>query len=222
MSGEPPLLDKATILAAFRQLASRLERRHAVVDVYLFGGGAMVVAFDERQATQDLDARFTSTSAALAEVRAVADEMGLPSWWLNEQGTPYLPRRDDPFPVPVFDHPNLRVMRASDRHLLAMKAAASRRNSRDMQDLAALADRLGLSLPSEVVRVHDEVFPDEPLGESKVTVINEAIGPARPANRKQLPAQSVVHCRVCGRVLRSPPSISAGIGPICATRGLSR
>lgn len=124
MSPEP-LLDKNTILTAFRRLASRLQHRHMVVDVYLFGGGAMVFALSEREATEDLDARFTSTSAAVSEVQAVAEELGLPSWWLNEQGTPYLPRQDEPYPVPVFDHPNLRVMRASDRHLLAMKLAAS-------------------------------------------------------------------------------------------------
>jgi hypothetical protein len=213
VSGEP-LLDKETITSAFRLLAVRLERRHAIVDVYLFGGGAMVVAFDERQATQDLDARFTSTSTAIAEIREVAAEMGLPSWWLNEQGTAYLPIRDDPFPVPVFDHPNLRVMRASDRHLLAMKAAASRRNTQDMSDIAALADRLGLRRGEDVIRVHDEVFPDEPLGPAKIAAINEAL--------LSPDASTSTHCRVCGRVLRSQHSIAAGIGPICATRGLAR
>ena len=84
---DAPLLDKGTILKAFSRLSTRLQQLRIVVDVYLFGGGAMVFAFDEREATQDLDARFTSTSAAIAELRAVAQELGLPSWWLNEQGT---------------------------------------------------------------------------------------------------------------------------------------
>ena len=213
------LLDKATILNAFDALSSRLEHRRIVVDVYLFGGGAMVFAFDEREATQDLDARFTSTSAALAEVRAVAQELGLPSWWLNEQGTSYLPRGDDPFPVPVFDHPNLRVMRASDRHLLAMKAAASRRNTPDIGDLRFLAERLGLSTTADVVRVHNEVFPDNSLSVAKVAVIQEAMGTSREPKAR---GQDAVACRVCGRTLRSAASISAGIGPVCAPRGPSR
>ena len=215
------LLDRETILKAFSRLAARLQHRHTVVDVYLFGGGAMVFAFDEREATQDLDARFTSTSAAVAEVRSVADELGLPSWWLNEQGTAYLPRRDEAFPVPVFDHPNLRVMRASDRHLLAMKAAASRRNTRDIHDLQMLAARLGLDSADAVIRAHDDVFPDDHLSETKVAVIREAMGEGTgPTARRG--AQATSHCRVCGRTLRSPASIAAGIGPICATRGLSR
>lgn len=214
------LLDKATILRAFGRLADRLRRRQVVVNVYLFGGGAMVLAFDERQATQDLDARFTSTSGAVAEIRAVAEELGLPSWWLNEQGTAYLPRNDDPYPVPMYDHPNLRVIRASDRHLLAMKAAASRRNTRDIDDLQVLADRLGLIHVDDVLRIHDEVFPDDPLTADKIEVIREAIGVAGSAARAA--PGTTGRCRVCGRVLRSPESIAAGIGPICASRGLSR
>jgi hypothetical protein len=212
-----PLLDKTTMLKAFNLRASRLRQRQVVVDVYLFGGGPIVFALEERETTQDLDDRFTSTSAAVSEVRAVAQDLSLPTWWLNEQGTAYLPRGDDAYPVPVFDHPNLRVMPASDRHLLAMKAAASRRNTRDLQDLRLLAERLDLTTTDEIAAIHDEVFPDNPLDPAKLAVISEAIGaPGRP-----VVSQPAV-CRICGRTPRSPKSIAAGVGPICATRGLSR
>jgi hypothetical protein len=98
--------------------------------------------------------------------------------------------------VAVFDHPNLRVMRASDRYLLAMKAAASRRNTKDLDDLAALAKRLGLKTVEDVVAVHDEVFADEPLPPRKVAVIREALGSGS-HNSGRAPE---VRCRVCGRV----------------------
>ena len=171
-----PLLDKETVREAFRRLATCLARRHIVANVYLFGGGAILMAFDGQRRTRDLDARFTSTSDVHADVHAVADEMGLPRWWLNDQVTSYLPRRDDPHPAPVFDHPNLRVMRVSDRHLLAMKAAASRRNTADMGDIKLLADRLGLTTQEQVISLHEEVFPDEPLSEGKRAIIAEALG----------------------------------------------
>jgi hypothetical protein len=181
MSRREVLLDRTRILQALRDLAERLRRRNLVATVYLFGGAAIVLAFDERGATRDLDARFTSTSAVLDEVRAVAEALGLPRSWLNEQGTMYLPRADDPHPDPVFDHANLRVLRASDRHLLAMKAAAARRNTADVTDIALLARHLGVDDPREVVRIHDEVFPDEPLDDAKVAVIEEALAaPTRP------------------------------------------
>ncbi len=174
MSGAPRL-DRSTVLEAFTRLAERLSRKDIVATVYLFGGGAMLMAFDGRAATSDLDARFTSTAGIIHDVHAVADEMGLPRWWLNEQGTSYLPRHDDPHSVPVFDHPNLRVGRVSDRHLLAMKVAASRRNTSDIADIALLARRLGLKSAPEIIRLYGEVFPDEPLSERKRVIIAEAI-----------------------------------------------
>jgi len=56
----------------------------------------------------------------------VAQELGLPPWWLNEQATVYISGKDDPGKRRVFDHPGLRVMAASPEHVFAMKALAAR------------------------------------------------------------------------------------------------
>lgn len=42
--------------------ARRAGRRSLVCQVYVFGGSAMVLAFDGRGSTQDVDSRYTSTS----------------------------------------------------------------------------------------------------------------------------------------------------------------
>lgn len=136
----------------------------------------MMAAFDDREATRDLNARLTGDMQDA--VLAVAAQMGWPRSWLNEQGTVYLPQTDDPYPAAVYDHPNLRVMRVSDRHLLAMKAAAARRES-DVTDLQRLVARLGLASADDVVRVHDEVFPDMALGPRQLEVIGEVFTSAR-------------------------------------------
>ncbi len=117
---------------------------------------------------------FLSNGPMQAEALSVAAELNLPSTWLDQQGVFYLPRTDEPDPTPVFDHPNLRVMRASDRHLLAMKAMAARRFA-DMDDLACLIDRLGLRTLEEVDAVCAEVFPEEPLGERQREVIADVL-----------------------------------------------
>lgn len=179
---EPRLLDRKMVNESFRRLAVRLKRRGIVGNIYVFGGGAMVLAFDARKATRDIDARLTSSSEIQQEIFGVADELGLPRHWLNQQATVYVTRVDEPHPDLLFDHPNLRVGRVSDRHLLAMKAAAARRNTDDIGDLRLLADRLGLTSPSEVVRIHDEVLPDEPLPPRKLEVIREVFS--------QLPAEA--------------------------------
>jgi len=135
----------------------------------------MVLAFDTRPATRDLDGRFAPDGPVQVEALEVARELGLPASWLNQQGVFYLPPQDEPDPTPVFDHPNLRVVRASDRHLLAMKALAARRFA-DMDDLAFLVDRLGLTTVADVEAVCAEVFPDEPLGDRQREVIADVLG----------------------------------------------
>ena len=77
-------------------------------------------------------------------------------------------------PVPVFDHPHLRVMRASDRHLLAMKAFAARRFAA-MDDLALLMHRPGLTTVEEVEAICRDGFPQEPLGDRQREVIADVL-----------------------------------------------
>src|SRR5919197_1116046 len=72
----------------------------------------------------------------LDEARALAQELGLPPWWLNEQASVYVAPGGDPAAKHVFDHPGLRVSAASPEHLVAMKVLAARR--RDAEDIRFL------------------------------------------------------------------------------------
>lgn len=90
MSTGDPLLDRAAIEDAFRRLGERLARRGVVADLYVFGGAAMALAYDARRSTRDIDAVFQPYGVVLDEARAVAAELGLPQWWLNEQASAYV------------------------------------------------------------------------------------------------------------------------------------
>ncbi len=123
MSDPSPLLDRPAIEEAFRRLGDRLAKRGVVADVYVFGGAAMALAYDSRRATRDVDAIFKPHGIVLEEALAVAAELGLPHWWLNEQASSYVAPGGDSTASRVFDHPGLRVFAASPEHLLAMKAS---------------------------------------------------------------------------------------------------
>jgi hypothetical protein len=104
-------------------------------------------------------ALFQPHGIVLEEARAVGEELGLPSWWLNEQASSYVAPGGDPSASRVFDHPGLRVFAASPEHLLAMKALAAR--PRDAEDIRQLATVLNLRTTTEVLDLVREVFPEE-------------------------------------------------------------
>ncbi len=80
----------AEFLEEFAWLGERLHRRGLTADVYVFGGAAMALAYDARRATRDIDAVYQPHGAVLEEAWAVADEVGLPRRWLNEQASAYV------------------------------------------------------------------------------------------------------------------------------------
>ena len=87
------LLGRADLERAFTALGERLARRDVVADVFVVGGAAMALAYDASRVTRDVDARFLPHGIVLEEARRVADDLGLPPWWLNEQAASTSPAK---------------------------------------------------------------------------------------------------------------------------------
>ena len=143
------LFGRAEMERAFTALGERLARRGVVADVFVVGGAAMALAYDATRVTRDIDATFVPHGMVIEEARHVADDLGLPYWWLNEQASIYISGKDDPGKRRVFDHPGLRVSAASPAHIFAMKALAAR--TRDIDDLRVLADIIGVGSADEAL-----------------------------------------------------------------------
>ena len=173
MSDAGPLLDRKAIENAFRRLGERLARRGLTADVYIVGGAALALAYDARRTTRDIDAVFQPHGAVLEEAWAVADELGLPRWWLNDQASVYVAGGGDAQAPRVFEHPGLRVSAASAEHPLAMKVLAARR--RDVEDIRFLVKRLHLTTVDDVLAVCAEVFPEEPVPPRARLVLEDAL-----------------------------------------------
>lgn len=168
-----PLLDRAAIIDAFTRLGDRLARRGIVADLYVFGGAAMAMAYDARRATRDIDAVFSPHGVVLEEARVVGRELGLPSWWLNEQASVYVAAGRDAHAPRIFDHRGLRVSAASPEHLLAMKVLAAR--AKDVEDIAFLARHLGLDSSAGAVAICAAVFPDEPVPDRARLILEDLL-----------------------------------------------
>jgi predicted nucleotidyltransferase len=155
------LLGRAELERAFAALGDRLVQRGVVADLFIVGGAAMALAYDADRVTRDVDATFVPHGVVLAEARNVAEAMGLPPWWLNEQAGSYVSAQHDAGKREVFDHPGIRVMAASPEHVFAMKAFAAR--SRDEEDLRTLAGIIGVTELGPALELCERFFPDEPL-----------------------------------------------------------
>jgi hypothetical protein len=108
----------------------------------------MLLAYDSRVITRDVDAHFAPDGPIVQAAREVADEMGWPRSWLNNQSSSYMSRTPGEGAV-VFDHPYLQVVATPADHLLAMKVLAAR-SVRDRDDIELLLERLKITSAATV------------------------------------------------------------------------
>jgi hypothetical protein len=76
-------MDRKEIIAALTALAGELERRGTSAEMYVVGGAAIALAFDERRATHDIDSVFEPKNVVYEAAATVADQLGLSGGWLN-------------------------------------------------------------------------------------------------------------------------------------------
>lgn len=151
-------MDRIEIMAALTDLAAELQRRDVSADMYVVGGAAIALAFDERRSTRDIDAVFEPKNVVYEAAGVVAEQRGLPAGWLNDAVKGFL-AGDDPAATPVLDLPGLRCLAASPQTLLALKVLAHRVGE-DEDDLRLLAGELGLERADQVLAVAEETFGD--------------------------------------------------------------
>lgn len=151
-------MDRSEIIAALTALAAELEQRGTSAEMYVVGGAAIALAFDERRATRDIDAVFEPKSLVYEAAAVVAERLGLPPGWLNDAVKGFL-EGDDPAAAPVLDLPGLRCLAASPETLLALKVLAHRVGE-DEDDVRLLAAELGLEDADGILAVAERVYGD--------------------------------------------------------------
>lgn len=151
-------MDRQEIVEALTALAAELESRGISAEMYIVGGAAIALAFDERRATRDIDAVFEPKASVYEAAVVVGERLGLPGGWLNDAVKGFL-AGDDPAAAPVLDLPGLRCLAASPQTLLALKVLAHRVGE-DEADVKLLASELGLTEAEEVLAIAERTFGD--------------------------------------------------------------
>lgn len=125
-------------------------------EISLFGGAVMVLAFNARIATKDVDAIFQPTAEIRAAVKVIAGRHGLNDDWLNDGVKGYVV---DHHKRLFFDMPNLTVFVPEADYLLAMKALAARVETEDENDVVTLIETLHLEMPGDVFSIIERYYP---------------------------------------------------------------
>jgi Nucleotidyltransferase of unknown function (DUF6036) len=154
MSGR--ILTRAELVNAFRRLDDRLRRDRVSADIFIFGGAAMVLGFNARDSTRDVDAVWSPHGPVQRAAHEIADSLNLPKSWLNDQASSFLPSGFSPTGSVAFEASSLRVIRAEPELMLAMKVSAFRQT--DHEDILWLAAHLGLHDPETILEMVETIM----------------------------------------------------------------
>lgn len=151
------LIARQELIEALEHLGRLAEAQGEKVELVLIGGALMVLAYETRPSTHDVDAVILApheTYIVRTFAKTVALERGWPEDWLNDAAKGYLVGLS-PGPV-IFTAPGIEVRSPSAAQLLAMKLSAWR----DDVDIAD-ARRLLQEFPPDTDReaVWQEVEP---------------------------------------------------------------
>jgi len=167
-------MDRDEIHGALRELSEVLDDRGVVARIYVVGGAAMVLAYESRFSTDDVDGSGYPTDDVLAAAVEIAERRGLKSGWLHDSVKVYFPTFKEPDWRPVIKVGTVDVVVADERTLLAMKMRASR-GRRDELDIKFLLDTCGISSVDGALALYDEYFPEDELPERAIPMLRHAL-----------------------------------------------
>ncbi len=167
-------MDRDEINGALRELSEVLDHRGVVARIYLVGGAAMVLAYESRFSTDDVDGSGYPTDAVLAAAEEIAEHQGLQPDWLHDSVKVYFPTFREPDWRPVFKVGTVEVVVADERTLLAMKMRASR-GRRDEVDIKFLLDKCGITSVDGALAVYEDYFPEDELPDRAVPMVRHAL-----------------------------------------------
>jgi hypothetical protein len=167
-------MDRDEINGALHELSEVLDARGVVTRIYLVGGAAMVLAYESRFSTDDVDGSGYPTDAVLVVAEEIAEHRGLPPDWLHDSVKVYFPTFKEPDWRPVFKVGTVEVVVADERTLLAMKMRASR-GRRDEVDMRFLLDKCGIASVDKALALYEEYFPEDELPDRAVPMLRHAL-----------------------------------------------
>jgi len=176
-------LTRELILKALTRLGELAFAKGLELHVCIYGGSAMILAYDSRLVSKDVDVIMHPSAEGFALAHQVAEESGLHRDWLNNDVRYFVSETKDregrrPLNLPI-EIKGLKLEVPTANYLLAMKARACREPipglSVDEADLRFLIRKMGIRSIEEVETVLEQFFPEDPLRAGSRIIIERII-----------------------------------------------
>jgi len=165
-------MTRKDMLLYLEELNSRLTNINRSCDIILFGGAAMALIYEARDATRDIDAKYRSSVELRKLIKDIADDFGIDGAWLNNDGEHYV---TDKMPVSLYlELTNLNIYTVTADCLLAMKLTSARMDSNDMDDSMFLMDLLDIQFEEQLFDLIEKYIDDDNRATSTKFFTSEA------------------------------------------------
>jgi hypothetical protein len=174
-------LTKSDILAGLRELGRLAEAEGVSLEAALYGGAVMMLAYDARPSTKDVDAIIHPPKVAKRLAARVAGHFGWADDWLNDDVRRFVSGTETKLKwnLPDLACPALKLSRPTAKYLLAMKVMACRRPlpgyPGDEGDIAFLLKKMGIADVATVEEIVNQYFPDTVLPATTVRTVEHLL-----------------------------------------------
>ena len=174
-------LTKSEIEAALNRISELAAAEGVRLEMTLYGGAVMLLAYDARDVTKDVDAIIHPPEVGRRLVAKVATERGLSEDWLNDNVRLFVSAKEakNEMPLANVSRAGLHITRPTAKYLLAMKVMASRKPlpgyAGDYGDIETLLRVTKIKSVETVQKVVDAFFPDTVLPDTTQLALTEIL-----------------------------------------------
>lgn len=168
---------KKAIRGYLEELNDVLSGKGVRGEMTVYGGAALILAWQVREGTRDIDAVFKPPAAIREAAKKVANNEGLDDGWLNDAVKGYLSSKgEEKEKKALFELSHLSVHAPDPEYLLAMKLLAARtgESQEDTNDALFLIKKIGLKKPKEALNIVEDYYPKKRI-ETKTQFFIESL-----------------------------------------------
>lgn len=167
-------ITRPLLIQALNRMGELAVEEGLELELCIYGGALMMLAYDVRAMTKDVDAVVRPSREGMAYAKRVGRELGFPDNWLNDDVKMFTAPVEQTRSLPL-GVPGIMLTAPTAKYLLAMKALACRSPlpgyQGDVDDLRFLIHKLKIRSIDEIQAAIDAYYPDDVIAPEHVPLL---------------------------------------------------